>query len=75
VKISVSLPDKDVDFLDALVLEGSAESRSASVHLAVRTLQASRLESAYEAAWREWHESGEAAAWDRTSSGRHDASR
>lgn len=75
MKISVSLPDKDVDFLDALVLEGSAESRSAGIHLAVRTLRASRLESAYEATWREWHESGEAAAWDRMSSGRHDASR
>lgn len=75
MKLSVSLPDRDVDFLDALVLEGSTESRSAGLHLAVRTLQAARLGSAYEAAWREWHESGEAAAWDRASSGRHDASR
>lgn len=75
MKVSVSLPDEAVEFLDGLVLEGSAESRSAALHLAVRTLQASRLESAYEAAWREWHDSGEAALWDRTSTGRHDASR
>jgi Arc/MetJ-type ribon-helix-helix transcriptional regulator len=75
VKLSVSLPDADVDFLDALVLESTVESRSAALHLAVVTLRASRLESAYEAAWQEWHDSGEAAAWDRTSAGRHDASR
>ena len=64
MKVSVSLPEEDIEFLDALVLEATAESRSAALHQAVSSLRSSRLEAAYEAAWAEWRDSGEADAWE-----------
>ena len=66
MKISVSLPDEDVEFLDAYVEEQGFTSRSAVVHKAVRLLRASELGAAYEDAWDEWETSGEAGAWDAT---------
>lgn len=60
-KISVSLPDADVAFLDAL-----AGTRSAAVAAGVRLLRERELEAQYADAYREWEESGEAAAWDVT---------
>jgi Arc/MetJ-type ribon-helix-helix transcriptional regulator len=65
MKVSVSLPDEDVDFLDAYADSQGFASRSAVVHKAVRLLRASELGPAYEDAWDEW--SGEDAdAWDST---------
>jgi Arc/MetJ-type ribon-helix-helix transcriptional regulator len=75
VKLSVSLPEDDVEFLDALVLESTAESRSAALHQAVSSLRVSRLEDAYAAAWAEWRESGEAEIWDAVAGDGLDAAR
>lgn len=66
MKVSVSLPDEDVEYLDAYARERGIESRSAVLHRAVRMLRASELSADYEAAWREWETSGEAGAWDTT---------
>ena len=66
MKLSVSLPEEDVDFLDAYVESQGFPSRSAVVHRAVRLLRASELGAAYEDAWDEWHEAGEAEAWEAT---------
>lgn len=63
MKVSISLPDEDIEFLDAYAAEKGVESRSAVVHKAVRLLQASELGPAYEAAWDEWA-AGDAEAWD-----------
>ena len=41
MKVSVSLPDDDVEFLDAYARSQGIESRSAVVHKAVRLLRAS----------------------------------
>lgn len=65
VKLSVSLPDADVELLDA-VAEERNESRSAALQRAVRLLRESRLGDQYEQVWKEWEESGEAAVWDVT---------
>ena len=43
MKVSVSLPDEDVDFLDAYASSQGFASRSAVVHKAVRLLRASEL--------------------------------
>jgi antitoxin MazE9 len=77
VKVSVSLPSDDVDFLDAYAREQGLDSRSAALHRAVRLLRASELGAAYESAWGEWAPSGEAAAWDAVAGDglRSDASR
>ncbi|MEI8269038.1 MAG: ribbon-helix-helix domain-containing protein [Acidimicrobiaceae bacterium] len=67
MKISMSLPDEDVRFLDAYAEEKGLASRSAALHKAVRLLRANGLASAYESAWLEWNEEYEA-SWDATSS-------
>ncbi|MGH3304701.1 MAG: ribbon-helix-helix domain-containing protein [Streptosporangiaceae bacterium] len=64
MKVSVSLPDDDVEFLDAYAQSQGIESRSAVVHKAVRMLRASELGEAYEDAFTSWEDEGEAAIWD-----------
>src|SRR3954454_5505467 len=66
VKLSVSLPDEDVEFLDAYAKAHAIESRSAAVHKALGLLRASELEAAYTEAFEEWGASGEAELWDVT---------
>lgn len=68
MKISVSLPDEDVEFLDSYAQSQGYESRSAVVSTAVRMLRSSKLGDAYADAWREWEESGEAELWDKATS-------
>jgi Arc/MetJ-type ribon-helix-helix transcriptional regulator len=64
MKVSVSLPEDDVDFLDAYAQEQGFGSRSAVLHKAVRLLRASGLNDAYEGAWHEWDAAGEEEAWE-----------
>ncbi len=66
VKLSVSLPGEDVEFLDRYAQEQGLESRSAVLQKAVRTLRAAELGAAYENAWTEWTEDADADAWDTT---------
>ncbi len=66
MKLSVSLPEEDVEFLDQYSRERGYDSRSAVVHKAVRLLRSSELGEAYADAWDEWSDSGEAAMWDTT---------
>ena len=68
MKISVSLPDEDVEFLDSYAEIQGYESRSAVVHTAVRMLRSSKLGDAYANAWQEWEESNEAGIWDSAAS-------
>lgn len=63
MKLSVSLPDDDVAFLDSYAEAHRIESRSAAVHQAVRFLRASELAPAYDEAFAEFAE--EQAVWDR----------
>lgn len=51
MKLSVSLPDEDVEFIDAYAQSQGIASRSAVVHKAVRLLKAHELGAAYEDAW------------------------
>jgi Arc/MetJ-type ribon-helix-helix transcriptional regulator len=64
MKVSVSLPDEDVEYLDAYVQTQGLESRSAALQKAVRLLRASELGAAYEDAWTDWADSGDAQLWD-----------
>lgn len=66
MKLSISLPEEDVEFLDTYAADQGIPSRSAVMHKAVRLLKASGLGTAYEAAWDEWAASGEEAAWETT---------
>ena len=66
MKVSVSLPGDDVQFLDDYAKEQGLESRSAAVHRAVRLLRTAELGGAYEAAWDEWAGGGDGDLWDST---------
>ena len=66
MKLSVSLPEEDVEFLDAYAASEGLGSRSAVLHRAIRLLRAAELGPAYEDAFTEWHESDDAALWDAT---------
>lgn len=66
MKVSVSLPGDDVEFLDEYAREQGLESRSAAVHRAIGMLRVAELDTAYEAAWDEWS-AGEEDAWEPTS--------
>lgn len=76
MKVSVSLPDGDVEFLDTYAEREGFASRSAVLHKAVRMLRASELGAAYEDAWAEWATSDDTALWDTTiADGQSDAAR
>jgi Arc/MetJ-type ribon-helix-helix transcriptional regulator len=66
MKVSVSLPEEDVEFLDAYASSKGFASRSAVVHKAVRLLRASGLGGAYEDAWQEWATESDGDVWDVT---------
>lgn len=64
MKLSVSLPEADVRFLDEYAQKEGIESRSAALHRAVRLLQSADLGRAYELAWQDWGRRGDAQSWD-----------
>jgi len=65
MKVSVSLPDEDVAYIDEYARRKGPASRSAVLHRAVTLLRMSELEEAYGAAFDEWNQSDEAKLWDR----------
>ncbi len=67
MKISVSMPEEDVAFLDEFAQEHGIESRSAVLHVAIERLRSITLESAYAQAFAEWAESEDAEVWDAVS--------
>ncbi|MFM7065167.1 MAG: ribbon-helix-helix domain-containing protein [Actinomycetes bacterium] len=64
MKLSVSIPDDDVVFLDEFAAKAGMESRSAVVQQAIAMLKAAELVRDYAKAFDEWAESGDAATWD-----------
>ncbi len=68
MKLSISLPESDVDFVDEYAAMTSAESRSAVIHAAIEMLRSARLEDEYAAAWDEWDASEDARLWESTAS-------
>jgi Arc/MetJ-type ribon-helix-helix transcriptional regulator len=67
MKVSVSLPDEDVEYLDSYARDQGLDSRSAALQKAVRLLRASELGAAYEDAWAEWADGDDADLWDAAS--------
>lgn len=66
VKLSVSLSERDVEFLDVYVDEHGVASRSAAIRAAVRMLRAAELGPDYAHAWDEWTDSDDNRAWEST---------
>jgi Arc/MetJ-type ribon-helix-helix transcriptional regulator len=63
VKISVSLPDDDLAFVDEYAARTGAGSRSSVIHQAIGLLRLSELEESYAETWREWDASEDARLW------------
>jgi Arc/MetJ-type ribon-helix-helix transcriptional regulator len=68
MKVSVSLPNEDIEFLDSYASSQGIMSRSAAVHVAVRLLKASELGPDYEEAWSEWSRGDDGKSWEITAS-------
>lgn len=64
MKISVSLPQEDVTFVDEYATRTEAGSRSAVIHAAIELLRQAQLEQEYAEAFAERHESEDAQFWD-----------
>lgn len=63
MKVSVSLPDEVVAFLDDYARRAGS-SRSAAVNAAIRFLRERDLAGAYAEAWDEWGSDADNAEWD-----------
>jgi Arc/MetJ-type ribon-helix-helix transcriptional regulator len=66
VKVSVSIPVADVEFMDRYAAQHGVKSRSAVIQHALSLLRSAQLEDDYAAAWAEWEGSEDAALWDST---------
>jgi Arc/MetJ-type ribon-helix-helix transcriptional regulator len=65
MKLSVSVSDDEVEFMDRYAGEHGVPSRSGVVQRALSLLRANELSEDYSAAWSEWDAAG-ADAWDAT---------
>jgi Arc/MetJ-type ribon-helix-helix transcriptional regulator len=65
MKLSMSLPDADVEFIDRYASDHAVASRSGVVQHALSLLRASELGEDYAAAWDEWESSREV-VWEET---------
>ncbi|HEU4849684.1 MAG TPA: type II toxin-antitoxin system ParD family antitoxin [Terrimesophilobacter sp.] len=68
MKLSVSLPADDVEFLDEETRAGRYGSRSAALKAAVTVLRQAAITDSYAEAWEEWEQSGDDALWDSVAS-------
>jgi Arc/MetJ-type ribon-helix-helix transcriptional regulator len=66
MKMSVSLPEDDIAFVDDYASRAGLPSRSSVLHEAIRMLRTADLERDYAAAWQEWETSEDSTLWDRT---------
>lgn len=66
MKLSVSLPEEDIEFIDDYADRRGSASRSAVLHRAIDLLRASELEDAYAAAYDEWDADEDGKLWSAT---------
>lgn len=65
VKLSISLSDDEVAFIDRCIARDLADSRSAVIQQALARLHTDTLTDAYASAWDEWS-SADGELWDET---------
>ncbi len=75
MKLSVSLSDQDVEFLDGYAASHGVPSRSAAVQRAIALLRAQTLADSYEQAWAEWQVGEDASLWEAVTTDGLDGSR
>ena len=64
MKLSVSIPEQDVEFIDIYASEHGVETRSGVVQRALTLLRTTELGEDYAAAWVEWDASEDGNLWD-----------
>ncbi|HEX6076598.1 MAG TPA: ribbon-helix-helix domain-containing protein [Micromonosporaceae bacterium] len=64
MKLSVSLPEDDVAFVDEYSEKTGMTSRSSVIHKAIGLLRETSLQDAYAMAFEEWETVGESRLWD-----------
>ena len=67
MKLSISLPEEEVRFIDSYAKSQGIKSRSGVVKAALRLLRTMELTDDYAAAWTEWNDD-DSRVWDRSSS-------
>jgi antitoxin MazE9 len=66
MKVSVSLPDDDLAYIDDYARRLGNASRSSVLRRAIGLLRMTELENAYAAAWDEWESSDDSRLWEKT---------
>lgn len=64
MKLSISLSEEDVRFLETYAEAQGLTSRSAVLQRAIAVLRSSALGPAYDQAWQEWRDSGTGDDWE-----------
>jgi Arc/MetJ-type ribon-helix-helix transcriptional regulator len=67
MKVSVSLPEEDLAYIDEYASRVGYSSRSSVLQHAISLLRMSEMGDAYAAAWTEWNRSGSGGRWEPTS--------
>jgi Arc/MetJ-type ribon-helix-helix transcriptional regulator len=68
MKVSVSLPRDDIEFLDEETRAGRYPSRSAAMKAAVTVLRQAAITDSYAEAWDEWEQSVDDVLWESVAS-------
>ena len=66
MKLSISLPKQDVEFLETYARTKGLASRSAALQKAISVLRADDLGPSYDRAWQEWQTEGAGTDWEET---------
>jgi metal-responsive CopG/Arc/MetJ family transcriptional regulator len=66
MKVSLSIPDEDIRFLDNFAREHGIASRSAAVQRSIAMLREVELKEQYKLAMQEWRDSPDSELWERT---------
>ncbi len=64
MKLSISLSEEDVRFLETYAETQGLPSRSAVLQRAIAVLRSSALGPAYDQAWQEWRDSASGDVWE-----------
>lgn len=64
MKLSVSIPEQDLEFIDVYASAHGVETRSGVVQRALTLLRTTELGEDYAAAWAEWDASEDGDLWE-----------
>lgn len=66
MKVSLSIPDEDVRFLDNFARDHGIASRSAAVQRSIALLRDMELKEQFKIAMKEWRDSPDSELWEST---------